>query len=236
MALIGLCLSALVFAGCAPRSGAQELELTYGFGGDMEGWLVGFADLPASYDEAMYQLGSGHRALPSGLAGSGVYVQGHNRSDDLFMYLKKRVDGLKPKTTYQVTFRIDLATNVPEGMMGIGGSPGESVYVKAGATAVEPLAEEDASGWLRMTIDKGNQGQEGRDMINLGHIAHPELGDGTGEEYMIKSLGNDDRPFEVTTDANGGLWLVVGTDSGFEGLTTLYYSEISVVLRELSEG
>jgi hypothetical protein len=85
-----------------------------------------------------------------------------------------------------------------------------------------------------MTIDKGNQDQEGRDMINLGHIAHPELADGTGEEYVIKSLGNEDRSFEFITDANGGLWLVVGTDSGFEGLTTLYYSEISVVLREAS--
>jgi hypothetical protein len=86
-----------------------------------------------------------------------------------------------------------------------------------------------------MDIDKGNQEREGRDMINLGNVAHPELGDGTGEEYKIKSLTNEERPFEVTTDADGALWLIVGTDSGFEGLTTLYYGQIVIVLSEVSE-
>ena len=213
--------------------GDKTFEFTYDF--DAEGWVAGFADLPADYEDELYELDSDHRELPSGLEGSGIYIQGHNRSDDLFMFLKKRVDGLKPETTYQVTFRIDLATNVPGGMMGIGGSPGESVYVKAGATVIEPLVDEDASGHLRMNIDKGNQATEGRDMINLGHVAHPELGDSTGEEYKIKSLTNEERPFEVTTDTDGALWLIVGTDSGFEGLTTLYYDQIAIVLNEVSE-
>jgi hypothetical protein len=142
------------------------------------------------------------------------------------------VDGLKPETSYQVTFMIHLATNVPAGLVGIGGSPGESVFVKAGATAMEPLAEEDVSGYLRMNIDKGNQGSEGKDMINLGDVAHPELGEGTGEEYKIKTLSSDGRSLEVITDADGGLWLIVGTDSGFEGLTALYYSQITVALVE----
>ena len=31
-------------------------------------------------------------------------------------------------------------------------------------------------------------------------------------------------------DDDGTLWLILGTDSGFEGLTTLYYDEITVVL------
>ena len=37
--------------------------------------------------------------------------------------------------------------------------------------------------------------------------------------------------FNVTTSDDGTLWLVVGTDSGFEGITTLYYDRISVTLR-----
>ena len=103
------------------------------------------------------------------------------------------------------------------------------------ATVIEPLVDEDASGHLRMNIDKGNQATEGRDMINLGHVAHPELGDSMGDEFKIKSLTNEERSFEVTTDADGALWLIVGTDSGFEGLTTLYYDRIAIVLSEVSE-
>ena len=219
------------FARCVDKTFA----FTYDLERDAEGWVAGFADLPADYENDLYELDSGHRELASGLEGSGIYIQGHNRSDDLFMFLKKRVDGLKPETTYQATFGIDLATNVPEGMVGIGGSPGESVYVKAGATAAEPLVAEDASGYLRMSIDKGNQAQEGQDMINLGHVAHPELATSAEGEYKIKSLDNEGRDFRATTDANGGLWFIVGTDSGFEGLTALYYSRISIVLEEPSE-
>ena len=208
------------------------VELTYTFEQDEEGWITGFADLPADYDEDLYQLESEWRELPSGLEGYGIYMQGHNRSDDLFMFLKVRVEGLQPNTTYQVVFTIDLATNIPEGMMGIGGSPGESVYVKAGVTLVEPEVIEDSDGWLRMNIDKGNQASEGEDMINLGNLANPNLDPetATGEEYAVKTLDNQRQPFEVTTDEDGVLWFIAGTDSGFEGLTTVYYDVIHIVL------
>jgi hypothetical protein len=40
------------------------------------------------------------------------------------------------------------------------------------------------------------------------------------------------RDFEVTADEDGVLWFIAGTDSGFEGLTTLYYDTITVVLEQ----
>ena len=80
----------------------------------------------------------------------------------------------------RASFTIRLAATLPEGAIGIGGSPGRSVLVKAGATALEPLVTQDASGYLRMDIDKGNQVQEGKDMIDLGDIAHPELTESAG--------------------------------------------------------
>jgi hypothetical protein len=136
------------------------LEFTYTFEDDDEEWITGFADLPADYDPAIYELDSEWTELPDDLEGHGIFMQGHNRSDDLFMFLKREVDGLNPGATYLATFQLILASNVPEGLSGIGGSPGESVYVKVGATTEEPQIVEDADGWLRMNIDKGNQGAE----------------------------------------------------------------------------
>ena len=72
------------------------------------------------------------------------------------MFLSRQVDGLEPGTTYRVTISVDVATNVPAASFGIGGSPGESVYVNAGATTIEPAIERDGQDWLRMTINKGN--------------------------------------------------------------------------------
>ena len=97
------------------------------FENDAEGWTASFADLPVDYEPSIYELDSSHGALPDGLEGAGIYIQGHNRSDDLFMYLKRQIRGLEPSAIYAVSASIDLATNVPLGSVGIGGSPGESV-------------------------------------------------------------------------------------------------------------
>jgi len=207
-----------------PTEVPREIQFKFTFADDAEGWAAGFADLPADYDQAIYELDSDYRELPSGLKGNGPFLQGHNRSDDLFMFLRKLAEGLRPESRYQVRATVDLATNVPVGLVGVGGSPGESVYVKAGVSAVEPLVVADEAGWLRINIDKGNQATDGSHMVVIGNLAHPEI---DGDEYRIKTLGNQDNPIEIVTDAEGRAWLIIGTDSGFEGLTTVYYSGIS---------
>ncbi len=202
-------------------------EFTFEFDADAQGWIAGFADLPVNFEPAIYELDSGYRPLPGDLEGSGVYLQGHNRSDDLFMFLKRQVEGLRPDTFYTVTVSLDLATNVPAGLVGIGGAPGEGVFVKAGASVVEPLVVEDDDAHLRMNIEKGNQATDGEAMINIGDVAHPDV---TGEEYRIKTLDNQERPLQVISDSEGRIWLIVGTDSGFEGLTAIYYARIAYTL------
>ena len=70
---------------------AAEAEFSFALEDGAEGWTAGFADLPADFDPALYELDSGHRPLPDGLEGRGLYIQGHNRSDDLFMFFKRQV-------------------------------------------------------------------------------------------------------------------------------------------------
>ncbi len=232
--LVMLILLSFALAGCA-TSYDTEYQFEFEFENDEQGWVTGFADLPADYDPMIYELDSGWGELPSGLEGNAIFLSGHNRSDDLFMFLKVQVEGLKPDSTYQVEFSIDLASNTPEGLMGIGGSPGESVFVKAGATTQEPEVITDDAGWLRMNIDKGNQASEGKDMINLGTLANPniDLDTFTGEEYALMTLTSEERLFEVIPDGNGIVWLIVGTDSGFEGPTRVYYDKISIQMNEI---
>ncbi|MXY88341.1 MAG: hypothetical protein F4Y92_05740, partial [Dehalococcoidia bacterium] len=210
---------------------AEETRYAFSFENDAEGWTVDFADLPVDAPQDLYELDGGHRPLPEGLDGSGIYVQGHNRSDDLFMFLKRQVGGLRPNTEYRVALSLDLVTDVAPGLVGIGGSPGESVYVKAGASAVEPTTHVDDIGHLRMNIDKGNQSTGGADMVVLGDVAHP---DAMRDYPVIKTLTNAEQPLTVRTDGEGRLWLIVGTDSGFEGLTTLYYAGIAYTLTEVA--
>jgi hypothetical protein len=202
----------------------------FSFDAGSEDWVAEFADLPADFDAAVFQLAAEHRALPEGLGGSGLFLQGNNASDDLFMFYKRRLDGLEADTAYRVGFAVDLVSDVPEGLVGIGGSPGDSVYVKAGAAGDEPRVVEADDGWLRPTVDKGNQATEGADALNLGTIGLPEGTATTDAGFGVKALRSGVRRLTVTTDAAGSLWVFVGTDSGFEGLTQIYLGSITVHL------
>jgi hypothetical protein len=194
------------------------------------GWQAGFADYPLG-EENFYQLNSGWEPLPANLGGeSALFITGDNRSDDLFMYFRNFVSGLSPNTNYLVNFSVELASNAPDGSIGIGGSPGNSVYLKAGATPVEPLANviNPNSNFVELNIDKGFQSQSGADSVVLGDIAKPD--DGTFD-YAIISRDNRDRPFNFQTDDSGDAWLYFGTDSGFEGTTALYYTNFRAQFR-----
>ena len=100
---LGLIALAVILLEGSPKGAlAQSTEGTefiFAFESDDEGWITGFADLPANFDQELYELKSGFRPLPEGLEGNGMYLQGHNRSDDIFMFLKKQVVGLKADTT-----------------------------------------------------------------------------------------------------------------------------------------
>lgn len=124
-------------------------------------------------NEDFYELKFKHANIPvEGKNDKGLFLQDNNHSDDLFMYITRKFYknlGLIPNTTYKVDLSFDMATNVPGEMMGIGGSPGSSVYVKAGAVNAEPKPE-DKNRYLRMNIDKANQSQSGKNMIVLDDI------------------------------------------------------------------
>lgn len=199
------------------------------------GWEAGFADLPAEHDNDFFALDYGWDELPSGLEGRAIFISGNNHSDDLFMYFQQQLMGLRPNAAYQMQFEIELASNTPEGLMGIGGSPGESVYIKAGAAGHEPELITDEIGWLRLNVDKGNQESEGENMINLGTLANPNLDPETttADKFSLMTLGSVEKDFFVTSDENGRIWLLVGCDSGFEGPTTVFFNMIAITLKEV---
>jgi hypothetical protein len=46
----------------------------------------------------------------------------------------------------------------------------------------------------------------------------------------LKTLSTDAGGAIVKTDADGRLWVVIGTDSGFEGTTEIYYLNGTITL------
>lgn len=205
------------------------------FTSSRHGWTARFADYAVGRAEDM-ELRSGHEALPQGVArtGRGLFIAGTNLSDDLFMFWKGRGDGLAPNTRYRVDVEVEFATEAPSGCAGIGGAPGEAVYVKVGATTVEPERRVEQVGgrdYYRLNIDKSNQSSSGEDAVVIGNVGNNKSGC-TNPVWEMKTLGTD-QPLEVTTGSDGSAWLMVGTDSGFEGRTRLYYTRYRATFNPL---
>ncbi len=217
-------LATVALAGCGS---AADNTAFFDFEHDDGGFAPIYADYPNSSGvEEFYEFRHEYGEIPIDGAGSGLFISGNNHSDDLFMGYVKTLEGFDPEETYHFTVSFKLATDVEGGLVGVGGSPGESVAVKCGITPTEPEATlEDSGGfeYYRLNIDAGRQGNGGKDMIVAGDMAKTEnLYPG---EYEFKEFRA-----EFDTEANnlGEVYLIIATDSGFEATTSYYLDDILV--------
>lgn len=226
------CLGSLILSckksGEDPSAGDSTIDFNFTTG--TEGWIGDFADYPNDPNVGqIYQLEFTHAGLPAPLNASdgALKLSGINRSDDLFMFVKNKITGLVPLRTYTIQLTVDFATNAANNMVGVGGSPGEGVWVKAGAVTAEPKKVLSTSdNYYRMNLDKGNQSQDGADMKVIGNFANGS----DINEYRLKKLSTT-LPISVKAGPEGEFWLVIGTDSGFEGKTAIYYTAVKVFLK-----
>lgn len=233
--LIVLSLASLIVGGCTlspDETGLNVFVFESDFNEGQDQWVAGFTDYPAGeWDSAAFELKFEYTQLPSPLHNRrGMMLSGNNHSEDLFMFVKRKVSGLSPETVYALNFDVELASNAPTGPIDAGGAPGENVYLKAGASSLEPKKVVDG-GTCVLNIDKGNQSTGGEDLIVLGNIGvAPGVNDYTLIERSSAEYNyHHNTPFMARTNSKGELWLIVGTDSGFEGTTTLYYTRINIV-------
>ena len=209
--------------------GISVFSVSFDFSHSEDGWKADFADLPANAeDSSFYELKYDYTNLPANLGTrKAIMLSGNNHSDDLFMFIKRKVTGLNPNTSYTLVFEVELASNAPQGSVGAGGSPGESVYLKAGASEIEPVKNVQGDRYV-LNIDKGNQSAAGSNATVLGDIATPL----TVAEYTLITRNNASpsaQPLIAQSNSAGDIWLMIGTDSGFEGTTTVYYTNVKVL-------
>lgn len=222
----------VLVAACAFAQPPAERVYRFDFANGSRGWQGDFADYPAG-EEEFYGLAWGFERLPEYLAPNrfAMTLKGRNYSDDLSMFLRRKVTGLAPETDYTVRFRVTIASNAPEGAIGIGGPPGEGVVLKAGAMRVRPFADPVTR---LLNVDKGLQSNDGADAIVLGHIGVDTPV--SKPAYRLKTLDNAEKSFTFRSDGNGEAWLLIATDSGFEGATRIYVVSASVTFSPLGGG
>ncbi len=223
-----LLVAVLSFTACEDETGEDfAFQFDYNFATSQNGWTGDFADYPVG-EEEFYELSFSHDTLPSPLdkTQKALKIHGSNRSDDLFMFAKKRLNGLAPNTEYIIEFNFEMASDAPQNSVGIGGSPGAATYIKAGAHATEPI-KVAKEGFYELNLDKGQQSQGGKNAVVIGTLGH----NGSDFGYKLIQRSNDSQEFKAKTDAEGNLWVFIGVDSGYEGKTTFYITKATIRLK-----
>ncbi len=225
-------LFAVAVVSCLPEQEVRLYAVTYIFKDSVSGWEGDFADYPVG--ATGYDLKAELDTLPYNLNADSTkkafLISGTNLNDDLFMFIRRKVSGLRKNTTYEILFNVRLASNAPTGEIDTVGVPGEDVYLKVGASTVKP-EKEIVDGSYQLNIDKGNQSEGGENMIVIGHVG---VAPTTVNYAIIVRNNNSGSGMYATTNDLGELWLIVGTDSGFEGQTTLYYTQIDVLFNQVN--
>jgi hypothetical protein len=150
------------------------------------------------------------------------------------MFLKAVVnpqDGVVGNRDYLLSFDLWFASASGSGCAGVGGGP-DAVYLKAGGSTLEPVPLLEGNQVL-INIDKGDQLTGGR---NLGFVGSIWNGKECPSEEWVMLHRTYDHPFPIrssSNDTHGDLWIAVGTDSGYEALTGVYYYSIDVRLTPL---
>ena len=224
-----LALTALISSSCRNDSNntpspSTGILLNDSFTANMNGWEGEYTDY-GTPQEGIIMFKFEYVGLPKPLneTQKAIRLYGENRSDDLFMFIRKKLTNLSPNSTYNLLFEIELASPYPAKSIGVGGSPASSVYLKAGASATKPIKIKDGD-FYNLNLDKGNQAQSGKDLVVIGNMANGK----EVEEYTLIQRSNVGKLFTVKTDAKGEVWLIIGTDSGFEGNQFIYYTRIKV--------
>lgn len=206
---------------------------TFDFNSGLQGWSIIFSDYPVG-EENNYELVFEHTELPVPLDNSikSIKVSGNNHSDDLLSMLYRKFGGLKPNTKYEVGFSVSFASNACKTCPGAGGSP--DLCLGAGTLPYLPknnIQSDPIKPMYRPNFESLVQScSENNTFKVLGKIG---VGDGNNIPYKLISLNNYNKLIQVTTNSNGELWVLIGIDSGYEGITTLYYKSITVDVAEL---
>jgi hypothetical protein len=220
------CLIFLLAIGCKKQEYTQPAtEYNFAFAKGNENWQPLFSDYRVG-EEAFYELEFNNTFLPLPLDQNikSLKVSGNNHSDDLFSAIFRKFENLQPNKQYLISFNIDIASNALIDGAGAGGDP--NLSLGAGGINYLPSSVKDNFNSYRPNFISKIQSGLSNDVFKI--IGKIGASDTYPTPYKIINRNNTGNPFKITTNSNGEFWLMIATDSGFEGITTLYYKSINI--------
>ncbi len=223
-----LCAATLLLGGCLGSTDiSPAFTIPYDFSQLNTGWVAASADYPAAQAAAVGFVGD-VRNLPAPLSttSAGLYLSGTNVSGDLFMYQARYVTGFPANRNYTATLQVEYASNIHGGCTS---GAGPLTVIKAGVTSTPLVVTADAQGVLRLNIDKGT-GTDAGGFTQLGDITSGLTGCPTPGTYSAWGTPIRTQILPLVTDASGGFYIFIGTQSSYVGFHEIYFTRMNLTL------
>lgn len=192
-----------------------------------EGWNSSFCGMKEN-DEKL-KLTAEHAKIPvQGSNSNGIMMKYENTRNNLFMYISKKfskLEDLKANTKYKIRLSFYIATNQKDDRR----RSSQKVYIKAGATNIEPNNYID-KGLKLINLDKGNLARGGEDIKILGEATKEK--NEKDDSFQFKSF---DTLLDVITNDKGEAWIVLGADCGVDGTCTMYFTDVRVIFFDIKK-
>lgn len=222
-----LAAAATILAGClGPGDSRSSFTLDFDLNVLGQGWTPAAADFPTTQSGAVGIVGD-QRTLPAPLTATqkALYLSGTNVTGDLFLFHSKYYPGLTPLATYSVSLQVEYATNYHAGCST---GAGPLTVIKAGVTSAPPLVEADGQGVLRVAAEKGTGTNPGQ-YTQLGDIRNGLAGCPSSGTFAIRSTPLRKQTAPVVTDAQGGFYIFLATQSSFIGSQQIFLTRVKLV-------
>lgn len=209
----------------------NEKTVEYSFVTGPGSWVTDFTGYPKD-GERTSELAFGWENVPYQsypLLPKGTYLSGNNQNE-LFMFVKTPVTGLTPNTPYLINMMVTFAANIPESNANDRGMAPGDVAIKVGASTQEPKKELQ-NGIYILNVNKGKPNSNGSNAVIVGHLGNSKVSPNR-PSYELKTVENKDveQTLVASSDAEGKLWVFIGTDSIYKGVTKYYLSNVTVTL------
>jgi len=207
--------------GCTstPEDDIRVFNSSYDFNDSQYEWSGDFTDYKIR-DSSQVKFQFLYTNVPTNTPVSqrSLVLSGINTSDDLFLFIKKKITGLKPDTEYTIAFDVEMTCNSDK-------QSKDTLVLKAGASAFEPQKIIQGE-YYRMNLDKGATGANGVDMIVIGKVGLNA--NNISQEYGVIQSGIEPSAYlyvKTKTNSEGDIWLILGTESIYAGVTTIYFTK-----------
>jgi|GEM_PF-1747996 len=216
-----------------PDGSKPEFVLTYDFSSGKGDWQTGFSEYPLSAADTL-QIEAEMVSSIGALGGDSLLrLSAIDPVADIFPFIKLKVTGLTPSTEFNVLVETEFAA-VNLDPIGTTYEGDQEVHLKAGVFENEPLlipandSIDVGYSYEVLDIDKGNGVDVGNDMALLGTVVMPSP---NVFSQLIRGI-NTGSQLSGTSDADGNMWLLIGTDSETQMHQAFYYSRVAVLYEE----